>query len=561
MRRASRPAAVALVVATALATLAAPASATRRARGVVDLGPTPGRTAVTVTVALRLPGQDALAAFLAAQAGSVTPVHLSAAEIGARFGLPAARVDAVAARLAAAGVHVTERYEQRTAVVATGTAAALERFFTVRLHEYRGGDGARYRAPTRAPRIPSDLADAVLDVQGLDTRPVFAPTSRAAQTGGESATFVTPQQLAHIYGGDPLTQAGMNGSGQTIAVASLATAHGDEFPAWAKRFRSSTTPTQTITVRPSAPTFKQHNWDADAAGEVALDLEMTRAMAPKATILNYTTQNDGLGLERILSQVVQDHKATIVSISYGSCELHRDAAAVAANENSFMAAQAAGIDVFASSGDSGPFGCSDPKRAAPTDSRKSVSYPASSAFVTAVGGTTLIATGSNLREEGWQEPTSVAGSGGGRSVDIARPPWQTAAIVHDPGTKRLVPDVAGPSSPSFNLAIAAFQGGKVVFEIGGGTSAAAPFWAGGTALIKQFVHTKEPSFPDGNLTPLLYRIGGDPTTYAGAFHDVTSGSNQDFSAGSGWDFMTGLGSPNLGGLATALDALVHAGTR
>ncbi len=562
----ARTAGLVLASACSLVFVAAPAATAGRAShratnadsrgdGSARLGPTRPETTVALTLALRLPGRAALSAYLAASGQQHAPAVLTPEQIGERFGLPSARVDAVVARLAAAGIRVTERYEQRTALLARGSVRDVDRLFRVRLEEYRGPDGSRYRAPSRAPTVPDDLADAVSAVEGLDTRPVFHPTSAPRQTGSNT-TYITPQQVAHIYGGDALTQAGINGSGETIAIASLATVHGDEFAQWSKRFRVSIQPSQTLAVAPRAPTPRDHGWSADESDEVALDLEMARSLAPGSTLLDYTTANDGGGVERVVNQITQDHRATIVSISYGICEADRDPAAITADENTFMTAQAAGVDVFVASGDSGPYGCNAPNHS--NDLRQSVSYPASSAYVTAVGGTTLLARGNGLREAAWQEPASLAGSGGGNSAFIPRPSWQSATVVPQPGATRLVPDVAGPASPDFNLAIAAFQSGHVVFEIGGGTSAAAPFWAGVVALVKQAVRSRDHAFPDGNVNSVLYRIAATPTGYATAFNDTTTGSNQVFTAAPGWDYLTGLGSPNIGGLASAFDAATRA---
>ena len=560
-----RPAVVLLVCACSLAlntVSAAAASAVpspghadpAQAEGSSRLGPVRPDAIVSLTLELRLPGRAALAAYIAEQRQQDAPTWLTPAQIGERFGLPSARVGTVIARLQAAGLRVTERYDQRTALLAEGSVRDVERLFRVRLNDYQSRDGRRYQIPSRPPRVPSDLADAVAAVDGLDTRPVFHSTSALTQTGSNT-TYVTPQQLTHIYGGDGLTQAGINGSGETIAIASLATAHGDEFAQWAKRFKVSMQPSQTLSVAPAPPTPRDHGWSADESDEVALDLEMARSLAPKSTLLDYKTANDGAGIERVINQITQDRRATIVSISYGICEANRGGAALAADENTFMAAQAAGIDIFAAAGDSGPYGCNEPNRS--NDLRESVSYPASSAYVTAVGGTTLLARGNSLHEVAWQEPASIAGSGGGRSAFIPRPSWQAASVVHDPGGTRLVPDVAGPASPDFNLAIAAFQSGHVVFEIGGGTSAAAPFWAGVVALVKQAVRGREHSFPDGNVNAMLYQVASNPALYPTVFNDTTSGSNQVFSASTGWDFMTGLGSPNIGGLA--IDTFTRSG--
>ena len=552
---------LAAVAALTLAAVAAPASAAGRSAprsagaGTTRLGPAPADATVSLTLVLQFPGRAALAAYVAAQQHQATPSWLTPAQIGARFGLPAAQLDAATARLAAAGIHVTERYDQRTALRADGSVRDVERLFGVRLDEYRGRDGIRYQAPSRTPHVPADLAPAISSVDGLDTEPVYEPTSTFRQTGGSGATFVTPRQLDQIYDGTPLARAGIDGQGQTIAIASLATNRGDEFSDWAEHFKTSVQPSRTIMVAPGPPRFGQRDWSATDSDEVSLDLEMSRAIAPKATLLDYQTENDGDGLERLLNQVVQDHRATTVSISYGICEPDRGAALLAGYETTFMAAQAAGIDIFAASGDSGPYDCNNSTHT--NDLRQSVNYPSSSAYVTAVGGTTLSNPGGSLREEAWQEPASLAGTGGGRSEFIPRPAWQATSVLHQSGSTRLVPDVAGPASPDFNLLIAAFQSGRTILETAGGTSAATPFWAATVALIKEYVRGREGTFPNGSVNAMLYQIAAVPSLYHSSFNDVVTGSNQVFDTSTGWDFLTGLGSPNITGLANAFDGLVH----
>ena len=530
-------------------------------QGLVPLGPTPAATTVSLTLLLHFPGIAELQHYIDAQQRAATPDWLTPSQIGERFGLPTDRLDAVVIRLARAGVTVTERFEQRTALLAQASAGAVERLFHVRLQEFRASDGTRVRVPSPSPQIPAELANAISQVQGLDTRPVLRaagprPPPRTTKKQPTTPGFLQPRQLAHDYGADPLSRAGIDGRGEIVAIASLATLHSTEVQVWAKHFHTRTAPDQEITVAPGAPTSSEPGWDADAAIEVALDLEMVRALAPGATLLNYTTSNDSAGLDRIVNQVTQDHRATILTTSWGRCELAEGPAAIQNSEATYAAAQATGIDVFAASGDVGPYDCND-QNGDTTNRFLSVDYPASSAYVIGVGGTTLLVRGNKLSEAAWQEPLGVVGSGGGLSVFVSRPSWQLDGVVHDASLARAVPDVAGPASDVLNLEIGVWAKGAVVATIAGGTSAATPFWAGATALAKQYLRAHLGRFPDGNLKTLLYVIASRPAAYAAAFHDIRTGSNQLYAAGPGWDFLTGLGSPNISGLASQLSALVE----
>jgi subtilase family serine protease len=157
------------------------------------------------------------------------------------------------------------------------------------------------------------------------------------------------------------------------------------------------------------------------------------------------------------------------------------------------------------------------------DSGYGVEFPASSQYVTAVGGTSLTKSGSAYSERAW------SGAGSGCSAYVGKPSWQ-----HDSGcARRTVADVSAVADPNTGVAVYdsyRYQGaaGWMVF---GGTSASAPIIAGTVALGGG----TSPSKPYGNTV---------------ALHDVTSGSNGSCSvaylctAGTGFDGPTGLGTPN-----------------
>jgi kumamolisin len=529
--------------------------------GLDRIGPADPAEILPLTLLLHFPGTAALEQVVAAQHRAANPQWLTPAQIGAQFGLPSGQLDAAVARLEQAGITVTQRFDQRTAILASGSVRSVERLFHVRLGEYRTSDGTHVIVPSAEPKIPADLADVFTQVDGLDTRPVFHSGTTARRVASQTSTtpgFLDPEQLAHIYDADALTKAGVDGRGETVAVLSLATLHGEEVDKWASYFKTKTAPDDEIVVQPAAPTSDQPSWDANPAIEVALDLEMVRALAPAATILNYSTRNDGSAMDRIVNQVAQDHRASILSMSWGSCELQNGPERLRNSEPSYAAAEASGVDMFASSGDVGPYDCNN-QNGDTSDRHLSVDYPASSSYVLGVGGTTLLQNGTRLSESVWQEPQSAIGAGGGISLYLPRPSWQLDSVVRANGTTRVVPDVAGPASDLLNLAIGVWYKDRVVKLVASGTSAAAPFWAGSMALVKQYLRANAGGFPDGSLKTLLYQIGDDPTAYAAAFHDTKEGSNEQYAAAPGWDPITGLGSPDISGLAAQLQTLLRRG--
>jgi hypothetical protein len=247
----------------------------------------------------------------------------------------------------------------------------------------------------------------------------------------------------------------------------------------------------------SFPPFER-SW----AQEIALDLDMASAMCPRCKLLLVEAGSASAASLATAANTAAALGATQISNSYGGPEFP--------SETYFeQYYNHQGVAVVASSGDSG-FG---------------VEYPAASAYVTAVGGTSLVRDSS---PRGWSE-TAWAGAGSGCSAYIPKPAWQT-----DTGCPtRSVADVAAVADPG--TGVAAFDSGSGGWGVYGGTSAAAPLVAGVYALVGQ---------PAAN-GDYAYR---NPS----AFRDVTSGGNGPCSliylcnAGIGFDGPTGVGTPNGG---------------
>jgi kumamolisin len=196
---------------------------------------------------------------------------------------------------------------------------------------------------------------------------------------------------------------------------------------------------------------------------------------------------------------------------------------------------AQGQNLFQAAGDSGKWGTS------------SEIYPADDVYVTSVGGTDLTTSSA---AGPWSSETAWVDGGGGISPDkYAIPSWQTSAASSCSScskTYRNGPDVS--ANANFTFYVCADQTTCTANEYGG-TSFAAPMWAGYLALVNQ------QAVANGNKTvgfinPTLYSIG-ESSNYDSDFHDVTSGSN-GYSATTGYDLATGWGSPNGSGLINAL---------
>lgn len=252
--------------------------------------------------------------------------------------------------------------------------------------------------------------------------------------------------------------------------------------------------------------YPRHNggW----AQEISLDLDMASAICPNCRILLVEAKTASFANLGAAEDTAVRLGATVVSNSYGGND------ASDATYGSYY--RHPGVAITASSGDSG-YG---------------VEYPASSDYVTAVGGTTLTRAGGTAR--GWTE-TAWSGAGSGCSAYNAQPSWQAA--VNTGCSRRAVADVSADANPNTGVAVYdsfSYQGqsGWLVF---GGTSVASPIIASVYALA-------------GNAATVT--DGSYPYAHPAALNDVTSGSNgtcspsQLCTARVGWDGPTGLGTPN-----------------
>jgi kumamolisin len=378
---------------------------------------------------------------------------------------------------------------------------------------------------------------------------------------GASSTGVPPRglrpvDLADAYGIRPLWDAAVRGSGETIALVSL-----DTF-----RQRDLSTYERLMGIT-GAPPVRRIQVDGpvhlgSGAVEVSLDIEVIRAVAPEATILNYEAPLSWAGFVGALKRINDEGRARVVSVSWGKCLPTVDAAVVEEMENELDRARRAGTTVFVASGDAGAFSCLHSESELDASQHEvAVDWPAASPSVVAVGGTRLALRedGTYYAENGWEDTLSGDGSGGGVSPLHARPAWQRRDVVPRTTDRRQLPDVAGPADcdSAFFIVYPVWVAGKWVQKRGPhgcGTSAAAPFWAGVAALVTQYArqHGVERI---GFLGTALYALPrGDPRT--SPLRDVRTGGNLLGDAGPGWDYATGLGTPHAWNLARALVAAI-----
>jgi kumamolisin len=306
-----------------------------------------------------------------------------------------------------------------------------------------------------------------------------------------------------------------------------------------------------------------------ADDEGNLDVQTIAAVVPQATRIDYVeaAQSSNVysalltGAEQMMTRL--SPLPDVATMSFGSCEdglvgPGMDAVR-AVTDDHFALAGVLGITMLAASGDGGSSDCSQFVPDPPAATRvNSVQYPASSPWVTGVGGTRIVLGAGNERvaEYVWNDAPyqeTADGSTGGPSLG-ARPWYQRPVTAAD---RRLVPDIAAHASNYAGWPLALRQDGALGILPVSGTSAASPFSAANLALIAA-AERKAGRPPLGFISPLLYDLASKPRSYSTAFHDITEGSNQlYFEAGcciatKGYDQTTGLGALEFDELITMI---------
>jgi Subtilase family len=339
-----------------------------------------------------------------------------------------------------------------------------------------------------------------------------APVRADAMSPDETPSGFGPTDLQSAY--NLASAAAADGTGETVAVMEGADDPNleSDLATYRAQFGLSACTTADGCFRKVNGSGQQGDYppaDSGWGGEASLDVDMVSAICPNCHILVVESED----LEGA-QDVAVSLGAKFISNSWGTADDSGDASADADFDH-------AGVVDVASSGDSG-FG---------------VSFPASSRYVVAAGGTSLTRDSSTAR--GWSE-TAWSGAGAGCSSWETKPAWQT-----DSGcSNRTVADVSADADPGTGVAFydTFGQGG---WGVVGGTSVASPIIASVFALAGA-PSTSNPA------ASVLY-------AHAGALNDITSGSDGTCStsylctAGPGYDGPTGLGTPTGWARSTAVD--------
>jgi subtilase family serine protease len=459
--------------------------------------------------------------------------YLSVKEFSARFGPSESDYAAVLHFAEANGLAVIDTAANRMVVDLEGPASNIENAFHVTLGVYQHPTENRtFYAPDREPSVDLDVP--VLHISGLDnfTLP-HAKNIRPSQereheeasktTGsGPGGAFVGSDMRAAYYGSGSL-----NGAGQSVGLFEEAGYELSDIKLYFSNLKQPlNVPIHGVSLNGVSLRCPPKSCDD---GEQAIDIEMAISMAPGLSqVVVYVGSSD----VSIFNQMAVDNTSKQLSCSWGWTD---DESAL---DPIFKEMAVQGQSVFVATGDNGS--------GTPGD----VVWPADDPYITAVGGTDLTTNGGG---GSWLSETGWSGSAGSPSKNkIPIPSYQKRAGVitslnHGSTTLRNYPDVAAEANTNqYSCYDGGCSGGN------GGTSYAAPQWAGLTAMANQQAIAGGGTTL-GFLNPALYRIGTG-SNYDADFHDITSGSNGGYTAVTGYDLVTGWGSPDGPSLIDALTA-------
>jgi subtilase family serine protease len=577
----------------------------------------------TVTVAVTLKLRNAAALQQRADAistpGSPEYHHyMTAAQYHDQFAATPQAASTVSSYLRSHGLSIEPMADNQLMVQASGSAAQVESAFGTTLQQYQVGSETR-RAPSQPPTLPASVAQYVDGVSGLSTGNdtmtpdhVGAEGQAAApaqpQTAGAAlpppalfrnappcsqfwaqqiATTVpkaygafqpyvpcgyTPAQYRGAYGTQSLVSQHVDGSGVTVAVVDAfgaptiladanqyASTHGDA-PFANHQF------SQTV----FSPRFEAECDAQGWYGEETLDVEAVHGMAPGANVLYVGARScNDVDLVAALNNIIDHQRANIITNSWGSVgdADQLDQGTQKAYEHTFLQAVVQGITVQFSSGDDG-----DEVENAGV---RTVDFPASDPWVTAVGGTTLAVGSTNnyLFETAWGTTTSTLdpsvpawtprppgnflyGGGGGTSQFFAQPSYQKGVVPvsisgYFGGNGRAVPDIAMDGDPNAGMLVGetqTFPDGSVHYSEYriGGTSLSCPLFAGMVALADQAFGS-----PIGFANPSIYQLAG-----TSALRDIVPPQGQIAVVRNNFNNSTGPGK----GITTVLRTADQTGT-
>jgi hypothetical protein len=497
---------------------------------------------LNLAIGLPLRNQAGLTALLQQLNDPASPNYrqwLTPEQFTEKFGPTEADYQAVADWAKANGLKVSATHPNRVLLDVEGSVADIEQALHVRLQVYQHPHEARtFYAPDAEPQL--DLAVPIAHISGLEDyalpRPHLKmwPLDQAPPPAPKAGSGPGGTYMANDFRAAYVPDVMLTGAGQAVGLLQF-----DGYSASDIAYYIATNHLASVTISnvlldgfSGAPT------GSGGEVEVCLDIEMTLSMAPGiSTIYVYEAGPSGVWHD-ILNRMATDNLAKQLSCSWYIPGGAMDTVA----DGIFQQMAAQGQSFFNASGDADAY-CG------------LIDFPGDTPYITQVGGTTLSTTGPRgawSSEQVWNWGGGT-GSGGGISTQYPIPTWQQGLSMtanHGSTTMRNTPDVALTADQVYVRA-------DSVDQNVGGTSAAAPLWAGFCALVNQQAVANGRS-TIGFVNPIVYTVG-QSTSYSSVFHDITIGNNTNTSCGvtrfpavTGYDLATGWGTPPGQALVDAL---------
>lgn len=513
------------------------------------LGPMDPNAAVHVAVALQMRNASQLNTLIQRENTPGDPLYETAitpAQFTSSYGPTSAQVQAVESYLTSQGFQNVQAEDNNLFVSADGTVQQAQTAFNTALTQFVL-NGQTVYANTLAAQVPASLSGTVLSVLGLNN--IAAMHTGLTTKGSPSTSANLPDVNRTEYGPADFQaayDAGKTPAGTLTSIAVFAEGNlsgvVSDLRAFEKLYKLSQVP---VTIVPtgiaSSDTSGADEWDLDSQSSTGIAGGVQHLYFYDATTL--TDSDLAIAFNRFASQNV----ARAGNASFGECEIlpYLDGSMLA-DDQVFAEAAAQGQTVFSSTGDVGAACPVEGTNGVPDSGPIMVSYPASSPYVVAVGGTDLLTNTDGT----WNNEIAWYAGGGGISQFEYSMYWQSGIVPSNTAGDRGLPDVAMCADPNVcgaNIVVGGAQ------EVVGGTSLSSPLSMGSWARIES-AHKNKLGF----AAPLFYAMAAGINTSAPAlpsvigFHDIIVGSNAGYVATPGWDYTTGLGSFDI----AAINALI-----
>jgi hypothetical protein len=454
--------------------------------------------------------------------------YLSVQQFTEQFGPTEADYAKVVSFAKTHGMTVNRTFANRLVVNVSGSASTIGQTFHVTMQRYQHPTEKRtFFAPDVEPSVEAGVP--IFNIDGLTDLHLPHPMLKRAtvdavhsdQTGsGQDGQFLGSDMRAAYAPGVTL-----DGAGQTVGLVELGPYNLSDVQAYfAAVNQPLKVPIYNVLLNVDGVCSGIPSTNGCDDGEEVIDIEQAISMAPNLSgLIVYEAYGSGSDALTAFAQAASDNVAKQLSLSFG---FGGTPDTQPGYEQVFMELAAQGQNLFIASGDSGA-------------NVGDVGYPGNSPNVTDVGGTDLTTVSAG---GAWQSETAWVGSGGGWSNQSPIPSYQIPAIdgANQGSTAyRNIPDIAmEANTDNFFCANGQCSGGI------GGTSLAAPRWAGFLALANQQANGNPVPF----LNPTVYALG-QQSAYATTFHDITEGNNFNtdsptmFTAVAGYDLTSGWGTP------------------